>query len=170
MRVATFSGSPRWLKVVFMRTQRRGSKLSGSKLSGKAPMSVGADIAQYNTRLLKTSRDICELLLEHIAAGLPKAEGRVWHGHPVWFLGGNPVAGYSQVKSGPVRLLFWSGQSFDEEHLTPIGKYKAAEARYTAAEEIDAKELKRWLKKSRTIQWDYENLPKNRKLVKLTEF
>jgi hypothetical protein len=57
-----------------------------------------------------------------------------------------------------VRLLFWSGQSFDEVGLAPEGKYKAADSRYTAPEEVDAKSLRRWLEKSKSIQWDYKNI------------
>ena len=41
----------------------------------------------------------------------PHAENKIWHAHPVWFLDGNPVVGYSKQKVGVV-LLFWSGQSF----------------------------------------------------------
>jgi hypothetical protein len=57
-----------------------------------------------------------------------------------------------------VRLLFWSGQSFDEDGLEDEGSFKAAEARYTAAEQVDPKDLARWLGKARDIQWDYKNI------------
>ncbi len=75
----------------------------------------------------------------------------------MWFLDGNPIVGYSKLKHC-VRLLFWSGQSFDEEGLSSEGKFKAAEARYTAAAEVDTPSLQRWLAKSRDIQWDYRNI------------
>lgn len=61
-----------------------------------------------------------------------------------------------------MRLLFWSGQSFDEPGLRPEGKFKAAEARYTDAAQIDTDDLERWLKKSRAIQWDYKNIIKRK--------
>ena len=64
-----------------------------------------------------------------------------------------------------VRLLFWSGQSFDEPGLLPAPpdtKFKSADARYTSEEEISAKDLKRWLKKSVEIQWDYKNIVKRK--------
>jgi hypothetical protein len=48
-----------------------------------------------------------------------------------------------------VRLLFWSGQTFEEEELKKEGKFKAAEFRCTSADMIDLADLKRWLKKSR---------------------
>lgn len=132
-------------------------------------MSIPKEIAAYNKALDKNSREICEALLEIIDTTLTKAEGKVWHGAPVWFINGNPVVGYSKKKAG-VELLFWSGQDFDEEELIATGKYKAAGAIFESADEIKKTVTKRWLTKSKKIQWDYANLPKNRKLVKLTEF
>ncbi|MNC98573.1 hypothetical protein D3C83_165820 [compost metagenome] len=38
------------------------------------------------------------------------------------------------------------------------GSFKAAEARYTAVDEVDLKKLGRWLAEAREIQWDYKNL------------
>jgi hypothetical protein len=115
------------------------------------------DIARYNKSLGPQEREICKLLAEQIDEALPEAENKIWHAHPVWFLEGNPVVGYSKLKQC-VRLLFWSGQSFKEEGLTKEGSFKAAEARYTAADQINLKDLRRWLKKARDIQWDYKNI------------
>ncbi len=132
-------------------------------------MSVPKDIAAYSKALDKTSREICDSLLEIIDTTLTKAEGKVWHGAPVWFINGNPVTGYSKKKAG-VELLFWSGQDFDEQQLIATGKYKAAGAIFERREEIRKTVIKRWLTKSKKIQWDYANLPKNHKLIKLTDF
>lgn len=104
---------------------------------------------------------ICDQLAAEIQRGLPKAESKVWHGAPVWFLDGNPIVGY-WVRKNHVQLLFWSGQSFDEEALQPEGKFKAAEARYTTPDQINTDDLSRWLKKSEEIQWDYKNIVKRR--------
>src|SRR5512134_2388890 len=113
-----------------------------------------ATIAAYNKGQTKGDKRICDLLKREIAKALPKAESKIWHGSPVWFLDGNPIVGYHKLKAG-IRLLFWSGQSFEEEGLAPEGSFKAAQALYTAADEIDVKALRRWLKKSKAIQWDY---------------
>jgi hypothetical protein len=88
---------------------------------------------------------------------LPEAENKVWHAHPVWFLDGNPIVGYSKLKDC-VRLLFWSGQSFKTPGLEKEGKFKAAEVRYLSAEHIDIGLLGMWLSESREIQWDYKNI------------
>jgi hypothetical protein len=118
---------------------------------------MNPDTIQYNESLEPADREICDLLSAEIDRCLPEAENKIWHAHPVWFLDGNPVVGYSKLKNC-VRLLFWSGQSFEEEALMNEGKFKAAEARYTAAEQVDTKALKRWLAKARDIQWDYQNI------------
>lgn len=116
-----------------------------------------ADTGQYNANQSDQDRRICELLAHEIERALPEAENKVWHAHPVWFLDGNPIVGYSKLKNC-VRLLFWSGQSFATPGLTPEGKFKAAEARYTTAEQVDTAVLSRWLAESRDLQWDYRNL------------
>jgi hypothetical protein len=102
-------------------------------------------------------REICDLLAKEIDRTLSEAKNRIWHAHPVWFLEGNPVVGYSKLKDC-VRLLFWSGQSFEEEMLKKEGNFKAAEVRYTSADRVNRQELKRWLAKAREIQWDYKSM------------
>lgn len=115
------------------------------------------DTAQYNRALSAADGKICALLAAEIDLALPEAENKVWHGHPVWFLDGNPVVGYSKLKDC-VRLLFWSGQSFATPGLVPEGKFKAAEARFVSVENVGKKALRSWLAESRDIQWDYKNL------------
>lgn len=86
----------------------------------------------------------------------------MWHRHPVWFLDGNPVARYSKLKAG-VQLMFWSGRGFDEPLLVSgKGKFKDAAIMYTSASEVQEKNIKRWLKKSALIQWDYKNIVKRK--------
>lgn len=120
-----------------------------------------SDTKKYNEAHDSDARAICEFLAEQIDRGLPDAENKIWHRHPVWFLDGNPIVGYSPLK-GCVRLLFWSGQSFEEEALSKEGTFKAAEKRYTSVGEVNAKDLRRWLKKARDIQWDYKNITKRK--------
>ena len=96
-----------------------------------------------------------------IDEGLPEATAKIWHAHPVWFINGNPIVGYSKLKHC-VRLLFWSGQGFETPGLTPEGKFKAAEARFTDAGEVDAALLGQWLEEARLVQWDYKNIVKRK--------
>lgn len=123
--------------------------------------SMHQDVKVYNNKQLPADREICNLLAQEITKHLPEAENKIWHAHPVWFLDGNPVAGYSKLKDS-VRLLFWSGQSFEEAGLQNEGSFKAAEARYTSADQVNTKDLQRWLQKARDIQWDYKNIVKRK--------
>jgi hypothetical protein len=122
---------------------------------------MNTDIRAYHKTLSKSDKAICEALYAEISEVLNDAESKVWHGHPVFFLEGNPIVGYSKLKDS-VRLLFWSGQTFEEKGLTNEGSFKAAEVRYTSKDEINAVALKKWLKKSKKIQWDYKNIVKRK--------
>lgn len=115
-------------------------------------------IPKYNEKLEPADRDICDVLAGEIDRGLSGAESRIWHGHPVWFLDGNPIVGYSKQKPG-IRLMFWSGADFEEAGLDVVGrKFKDASVFYEDAAEIERTALRRWLKKAREIQWDYKNI------------
>ena len=129
---------------------------------------MNEEIKKYNEKLIVEDNTICTMLSITIDQELTHAESKIWHAHPVWFIEGNPIVGYSKQKSG-IRLMFWSGADFDEEHLNVKGKkFKDASVFYTRVSEIDVQDLKRWLKKSRDIQWDYENIVKRKgKLEKL---
>ncbi|MEZ5501057.1 MAG: DUF1801 domain-containing protein [Steroidobacteraceae bacterium] len=119
------------------------------------------DTKSYNQSLSLRYRKIGDLLASEIDANLRGAENKIWHGHPVWFIDGNPIVGYSELKDC-VRLLFWSGQSFEDASLKREGKFKAAEIRFTSVEDVCTKDLARWLEKARKIQWDYKNLVKRK--------
>jgi hypothetical protein len=119
------------------------------------------EIQDYHAQLDDNDRAIADALYHHICTALPLAVHKIWHRHPVWFLDGNPIAGYSKLKGG-MRLLFWSGQSFDEPALQPEGTFRAAEVRYTQPDQIVAEDLARWLAKGESIQWDYKNLIKRK--------
>lgn len=118
---------------------------------------MNTEIEQYNNSQQPEDVAICSLLAQEISQSLADAENKIWHGHPVWFLNGNPVVGYSKLKNN-IQLLFWSGQSFGEDALKKLGSFKAAQVSYTEITQINTEDLNRWLKKSREIQWDYKNL------------
>ncbi len=120
------------------------------------------EIKAYNDKLSATDKKICDLLAATINSVLTEAENKIWHAHPVWFLDGNPVAGYSKLKDG-VRLMFWSGAGFEEDGLKPgTGKFKDASIRYSSADQVNLSDLKRWLNKATEIQWDYKNIVKRK--------
>ena len=126
------------------------------------------EIQKYNETREPSDKDICDALAGEIDRGLSGAESKIWHAHPVWFLDGNPIVGYSKQKLG-IRLMFWSGADFDEVGLNVIGKkFKDASIFYIVASEIKVVALRRWLKKAKLIQWDYKNIVRRKgKLEKL---
>ena len=119
-------------------------------------------IKDYNKQQQLTDKEICDRLATIINSELSSAENKIWHAHPVWFIVGNPIVGYSKQKKG-IRLMFWSGADFEEENLNVKGKkFKDASIFYNSYSEIKIKELKRWLQKSIEIQWDYKNIVKRK--------
>jgi hypothetical protein len=128
------------------------AKMSGMKI----------EIQAYNNKQSPVDREICDLIASTIGTQLKEAENKIWHAHPVWFLDGNPVVGYSKLKGG-IRLMFWSGADFGEDNLKAgTGKFKDASITYTLSEHVDEIAIIRWLQKSRTIQWDYKNIVKRK--------
>lgn len=124
-------------------------------------MSKPTTIDEYHSAQGAESAALMVQLRKVIDEVLPEASSKIWHAHPVWFLDGNPVVGYSQLKEA-VRLLFWSGQSFSSVGLEPSGTFKAAEYRYTSVTDIDQQALREWLAEARGTQWDYKNIVKRR--------
>jgi hypothetical protein len=129
---------------------------------------MNKDIKSYNSAQTANDKAICNALANALDENLPKAESKIWHAHPVWFLDGNPIAGYSKQKTG-IRLMFWSGASFEEADLQPgTGKFQDASHFYTSPEKLNVKDLKRWCTKAKKIQWDYKNIVKRKgKLEKI---
>ena len=126
---------------------------------------MNLEVQKYNQSKLPEDQLICNVLAKEINLHLAEAENKIWHAHPVWFLDGNPIVGYDKLKDC-VRVLFWSGQSFDEENLQKNGSFKASEIRYTNVGQINISDLKRWLEKAREIQWDYKNIVKRKGVLK----
>ena len=129
---------------------------------------INPDILDYNELQSDSDKEICTLLSKSIDEALNDAENKIWHAHPVWFLDGNPIVGYSKQKKG-IRLMFWSGKSFNEEKLNVEGvKFQDASIFFNDKSEIDELDLVRWLEKSIEIQWDYKNIVKRKgELIRL---
>lgn len=123
------------------------------------------EILAYNNQQESMDRSICHALLDLINAELNDAEAKIWHRHPVWFIDGNPIVGYSKQKRG-IRLMFWSGADFEEDELSVRGeKFKDASVFFNSLDEINPDFIQRCLLKSKSIQWDYKNLIKRKGLL-----
>ena len=129
---------------------------------------MSTEIQSYNEKQTGEERLVCMKLASLLCEFIPEAEYKIWHKHPVWFIEGNPIVGYSKLKAG-VRLMFWSGASFEEGQLkTGSGKFKDASILYNTVDQINEKDLKRWVNMAREIQWDYKNIVKRKgELIRL---
>jgi len=78
------------------------------------------------------------------------------HDHP------EPTAVHARLRSGRSRPT----TRLPAE--PPDTRFKSAGVRLRSVDEINLKDLKRWLRKSAIIQWDYKNIVKRKgKLVRL---
>lgn len=126
------------------------------------PIAMNAELLAFNDLYENEDRKICDLLATLICKHLPGAENKIWHRHPVWFIQGNPIVGYSKQKKG-WRLMFWSGADFHEPKLQEKGKkFKDASIFYTNSDQIEEEDLRRWLNLAQKIQWDYRMLIKRK--------
>jgi len=120
------------------------------------------EITNYISLLDENYQEIAHRLFETIETNLVSTENKIWHRHPVWFIDGNPIVGFDKLKNG-LRLMFWSGASFDEEQLKiGSGKFKDASITYTTLDQVNTDDVKRWVEKSAKIQWDYKNIVKRK--------
>jgi hypothetical protein len=125
-------------------------------------VSLPHPIHAFNESLAPDDQAICKLLSETIQLHLGATEAKIWHAHPVWFIAGNPIVGYSKQKAG-IRLMFWSGADFDTDTLPVQGsKFKDASRFYQNVGEIDVTTLIDLLGQAQKIQWDYKNLIKRK--------
>ena len=116
------------------------------------------ETVRYNDLQEPNHKLVCDVLAQEIDSSLPEAENKIWHAHPVWFLAGNPIVGYSKQKAG-IRFMFWSGADFEEAELSVVGKkFKDASIFYNDLSEVNRSDLQRWRKKAQEIQWDYKNV------------
>ena len=122
-----------------------------AKSAGKA-----SDVSSYEKKLKPELAAVCRLLRKEIDATLPMSGAKIYHAMPVWFIAGNPVVGYGVNVKRKVNLLFWNGQAFKEPDLEAVGKFHAAQVRFSSVEEVDKKKLKKWLKKAGKDIWDFE--------------
>src|SRR5690606_38211058 len=124
---------------------------------------MNTDIEKYISNLEnKADRDICFELQDLIDTNLTFTESKIWHAHPVWFIEKNHIVGFRKLKDH-VRLMYCRGQYYDEDQLNLRGKkFKDAAIGYTDVDQVKTEDLKRWLKKAETIQWDYKNLIKRK--------
>lgn len=103
-------------------------------------------VDEYLASLPAEQAGIAATLREHLTAGLPGTQEQMWHGHPVWMAGKDPIAGFKAFP-GWITLLFWHPTEIsDPTGLTPSGGTGALlTLKLTAAEGLDVAQLDRWV-------------------------
>ena len=135
-----------------------------SKRTSKAAEGSASDagIGDYSKGQAPELAAVFDALRAEIDATLPKAESKVWHDAPVWFIDGYPVVGYA-VKARKAALLFWNGQALGEPALKPVGKHFAAEVLFTHVSELDRAAIRRCLVTAgKKVFKDYASLREGR--------
>ncbi|MDH6532116.1 hypothetical protein M2119_000353 [Aurantimicrobium minutum] len=116
-----------------------------------------SDVEKYNAAASAENSAVIGFLFKEFQQALPTATFKVWHGAPVWFLEDIPVVGYQDHTHG-TKVLFWSGKDFSEPGLLGLGKHRAAGITYTDVASINVEDLRRYLRLSTEIIWDYRSL------------
>ncbi len=135
-------------------------KKTGESRTVERGLAGAGQIAAYSEAQSPPFRATCEALRTLSDTALPAATSKIWHGSPVWFKDDNPVVGYNATAKA-VHLLFWNGQAFDEPALKPVGKYRAAQATFRDAADIDRMVIRGWLKKAKSDVFDSKTFFKN---------
>jgi len=104
-------------------------------------------IDEYVATLPADQAAVATALRARLDAGLPGAEGRMWHGHPVWLRGNDPVAGFKAFPRW-VTLLLWHGTSVTEstEALTASPDGTRWSLKITGPDDVDGAAVDGWLK------------------------
>ncbi|UVJ38681.1 DUF1801 domain-containing protein [Arthrobacter sp. CJ23] len=107
-------------------------------------MGAIATIEDYNAQLAEPLAAVAGKLEPLLRTALAGAEGKMWHGHPVWLQDNEPVAGYKAYPKY-VTLLFWKGQEFggDTGELQP-GTRSMASVKFADPEEVDESVVAEW--------------------------
>ncbi|WP_456826342.1 hypothetical protein [Cellulomonas sp. P5_E12] len=89
---------------------------------------------------------IATTLRARLDAGLPGAEGRVWHGHPVWMRGDDPVAGFKAFPRW-VTLLLWHGTEVtaSTDALTASGDGSRWSLKIASPADLDEAAVDGWI-------------------------
>ena len=108
-------------------------------------------IDDYAAAQSEAVRPVCASLASVFDANLERAEGTVWHGHPVWMIGRTPVAGF-KAASKAVNVMLWRGQDIDAAGLTPSGSSRMANVKIATPEQVDADQLGTWLRAAEALE------------------
>lgn len=88
------------------------------------------------------SAKLAKLLFE----GLPALSGQIWHGHPVWLDGKQPVAGFKAFPKY-VTFMLWQGQDLEDAsgRLSASGSARMATVKVASTTDLDDQLFAAWI-------------------------
>jgi hypothetical protein len=104
-------------------------------------------VDEYLGGLPAEQANIASILRIHLTAGLPDAQEELWHGHPVWMIGRDAIAGFKAFPRW-VTLLLWHPAKISDPNrlLTPSGGAGSLLAlKLVGTESVDSAQLDRWI-------------------------
>lgn len=87
-----------------------------------------------------------------IDGALPDADATLWHGHPTWKLGGEPIC-LLKAYTRHVTFALWRGPELDDpsDRLKPSDGQTMASVKLRAVEDVDATLFAGWLAQRRAL-------------------
>ncbi|MEU1375753.1 DUF1801 domain-containing protein [Streptomyces triculaminicus] len=114
-----------------------------------------ATVEDYVASLPAAQREITDALLPLVEDVLP-ASGAVWHGHPVWSLGGAPGKSpvcYLKAYASYVTFGLWRGQEVaDPSGRLEPGARAMAGVKLRSAADVDSELFAAWLRLAQELE------------------
>ncbi|TFC09909.1 DUF1801 domain-containing protein [Cryobacterium algoritolerans] len=109
-------------------------------------------VEEYLDALPKDLAVIGRTLQAQFDEALPRADGQMWHGHPVWLAAKTPVAGFKAYPAY-VTLLLWRGQDITDPsgRLEAAGSGKLCSVKLRSRSDLDLPLQADWLRQVREL-------------------
>ncbi len=109
-------------------------------------------VDEYLESLPESLAAIGRTLQAQFDAALPRADGQIWHGHPVWLAAKTPVAGFKAYPAY-VTLLLWRGQDITDTsgRLEAAGSGRMSSVKLRSSTDLDLPLQADWLRQVREL-------------------
>ena len=103
-------------------------------------------VDEYISSLSDDLQPVGQKLADVITGGLPRTQGVIWHGHPVWMSGKTPVAAF-KAHTSHVTFMIWKGQEITDRsgRLQASGSSTMATHKVSSTDDIDSDLFANWL-------------------------
>jgi hypothetical protein len=104
-------------------------------------------VDEYLDGLPAEHAQVAAALRSHLNAGLPDAREQLWHGHPVWMNGKQPVAGFKAFPRWVTLLLWNPAKISDSDDALKLsgGSGSLLSLKIHNHDDLDLAQLDRWI-------------------------